>query len=147
MISFFFYIQFNSFNFQARDLHSHKELCKSITDPNNGKEVRESMSTTYGVNCLSVLQSIPHFDVCQCLPQDIMHILFEGIIPCETKLLLNYLIDERRRFTLKSLNRMIECFNYGYMNTKNKPSCITRASLNAVGDTKLKQSGMLSQFI
>ena len=103
--------------------------------------MRDNLSTTYGINGLSVLHSVAHFDVCKCFPEDIMHVLFEGIVPYETKLLLKYLIDERRCLTLKRLNQVIESFDFGYMNRKDRPSCITRESLNAVGEAKLKQSG------
>lgn len=122
-------------------MDNHLQLCNLIEDPDNSKAVRERLSTTYGINGLSVLQSLMHFDVCKCFPEDIMHILFEGIVPYETKLLLKYLIDERRCFTLKRLNQIVESFDFGFTNRKNKPSYITRESLNAVRDAKLKQSG------
>jgi hypothetical protein len=83
-----------------------------------------------------------HFDVCKYLPEDIMHVLFEGIVPYETKLLLKYLIDERRCFTLTRLNQLLESFDFGYINRKNRPTCLTRESINATKDAKFKQSGI-----
>ena len=71
--------------------------------------------TTYGVNGLSVMNRLANFDVCQCFPEDIMHILFDGVVPCETKRFLKVLIDEKRRLTLKELNHRMESFNYGYL--------------------------------
>jgi hypothetical protein len=71
-----------------------------------------------------------------------MHVLFEGIVPYETKLLLKYLIDERRCFTLTRLNQLLESFDFGYMNRKNRPTCLTRESINATKEAKLKQSGI-----
>lgn len=103
--------------------------------------MREALSTTYGINGLSVLHSVVHFDICKCLPEDIMHVLFEWVIPYETKLLLKYLMDEEHCFSLKRLNQLIDSFDFGYMNKKNRPSPITRESINATGDVKLKQSG------
>ena len=41
-------------------------------------------STTHGVNGLSVMNRLATFDVCQCFPEDIMHIIFDGVVPCET---------------------------------------------------------------
>ena len=71
-----------------KDTPSHKKICCSIEDTEKDKNVREQLSTTYGVNRLSVLDYVEHFDVCQCMPEDIMHILLEGLVPYETKLLL-----------------------------------------------------------
>lgn len=48
-------------------------------------------STTYGINNQSVLNSIPNFHVANGqMPQDIMHILFEGVVPFEIKLMLQF---------------------------------------------------------
>ena len=69
-----------------------------------------------------------------------MHILLEGVVPYETKLLLKFLIDEQRCLTLKELNSRLQTFDYGYMNTRNKPSPMGRDAINSP-DTKLKQSG------
>ena len=61
-----------------------------LEDVENAVPVQEILSTTYGVNKKSVLVNVKHFDVCQCFPQDIMHILLEGVVKGgnETKLLL-----------------------------------------------------------
>ena len=98
---------------------------------------------TYGVNGMSVFHQVPHFDVCQCFPEDIMHILFEGCIPYETKRLLKVLIDEVRCITLSEVNARIENFDYGFSEVKNKPNIITRENLNS-DDCKLRQSGELT---
>ena len=111
-----------------------------IDDPENTADVRDRLSTTYGVNRRSVLDDVTHFDVCKCFPEDVMHILLEGVVPYETKILLRFLIDDEKSLTLKELNSRMESFDYGYMNAKNKPSPITRETIN-LADTKLKQSG------
>ena len=41
--------------------------------------------TTYGVNGLSVMNRVDNFDVRQCFPEHIMHILFDGVVRYETK--------------------------------------------------------------
>lgn len=89
-----------------------------IEDPGNTAPVRERLSTIYGINGLSILQSIRYFDVCKCFPEDIMHILFEGVVPYQVKLILKYLINERRCFTVKQLNELLASFDYGYTNRK-----------------------------
>ena len=111
-----------------------------IEDPGNTSDVRDGLSTTYGVNRRSVLHNVKYFDACKCFPEDVMHILLEGVVPYETKFLLKFLIDDERCMTLKELNSRLESFDYGYMNTKNKPSPIGRDTINSA-DTKLKQSG------
>ena len=114
-----------------------------IEDPDNAPHVSDALSTTYGVNGLSVMNQVANFDVCQCFPEDIMHLLFEGVVPYATKQCLKVLIDEKRCLTLRELNNRLESFNYGYMNNKNKPTPIARETLNALDDAKLKQSGKL----
>lgn len=112
-----------------------------IEDDDNSHNVRDRLSTTYGITRRSILTSVDYFDVCRCLPEDIMHVLFEGVVPYEMKLLLKLLIDQRRIFTLKDLNQRIESFDLGYMNVKSKSSPISRDTINGLGDAKLKQSG------
>ena len=89
-----------------------------IDDPENTSDVRERLSTTYGVNRRSVLDNVKYFDVCKCFPEDVMHILLEGVVPYETKLLLKLLI-ENKCLTVKELNSRMDSFDYGYMNRKN----------------------------
>ncbi|CAB4016896.1 Hypothetical predicted protein [Paramuricea clavata] len=68
---------FLSEEFQERNLTSHRRICSCIEDKDNAKDIRDQLSTTYGVNRLSVLNKVEHFDVCKCFPEDIMHILLE----------------------------------------------------------------------
>ncbi|XP_028419163.1 uncharacterized protein LOC114544868, partial [Dendronephthya gigantea] len=132
--------KFLSEDFSERDLDNHRQICACIEDEDNALNIREQLSTTYGVNRLSVLDKVQHFDVCICIPEDIMHIFLDGLVPYETKLMLKYLIDESRCITLKELNRRIENFDYGYMNKKNKPTATNRETINGVTEAKLKQS-------
>ena len=55
------------------------------------------------------------------LPQDIMHVLLEGVIPMEIKLLLPNLINEKKFFNLRLLNERIRNFQYGPNEVKSKP--------------------------
>ena len=84
------------------------------------------------------MNRVDNFDVRHCFPEDIMHILFEGVVPCETNCFLKVLIDEKWSLTLKELNHRMESFNYGYMHNKDKPTPIARETLNALEDAKLK---------
>lgn len=69
-------------------------------------------STTYGINHRSPLNGIEHFHVANCqLPQDVMHVLLEGVIPLETKLMLSVFIYEEKYFSLRFLNDRIQNFS------------------------------------
>ena len=64
-------------------------------------------SVTSGIKSRSPLNKIDFFHVANSqLPQDIMHVLFEGVIPLETKLMLEVFIFEKY-FTLSFLNDRI----------------------------------------
>ena len=98
-----------------------------------------SFSKEYGVNVLSVLNEAPQFDLCVCLPHDIMHVLFEGVVPRHCKALLRYCILVQQFFKLQQLNRRIEEFSYGYSEKANVPRPLDRDHLTS--DNKLVQSG------
>jgi len=55
------------------------------------------------------------------LPQDVMHILLEGIV---TQLLLQVSIFGKKLFTLSILNARLESFGYGYSEIACKPSAL-----------------------
>lgn len=81
-----------------------------------------SDSVTYGITNRSVLNDLPYFHVANSmLPQDVMHILFEGVMPWEVKLMLATFIQEKHYFTLNELNERIKCFSYGRSEARNKP--------------------------
>lgn len=48
----------------------------------------EADSVTYGLNYRSALNELDDFHVCGQLPQDVMHILLEGVIPYTMKAIL-----------------------------------------------------------
>ena len=54
-------------------------------------------------------------------PQDVMHILFEGVMPWEVKLMLTTFIEEKHFFALAELNERIRYFPYGRSEARNKP--------------------------
>lgn len=54
----------------------HLKFCAVIEDPDDAPHVSDTLSTTYGVNGLSVMNRVAKFNVCQCFPEDIMPILF-----------------------------------------------------------------------
>ena len=85
-------------NCQLRDPETHFEQCSKLTGP-----LKDHYSTNYGINHSSVLEEVPGFSVVTSMPHDIMHDLFEGIVPLELKLLLSHCIS-CKYFTLQELN-------------------------------------------
>lgn len=55
--------------------------CARIEDPTSSKSERDHYSLCYGVNRESKLALLEPFDVTKQLPQDVMHVLLEGIAP------------------------------------------------------------------
>lgn len=92
------------------------------------------------MNRLSCLDGAPYFDVTKCLPHDIMHIILEGVLPRNCRLLLHYCIIERKYFTLNILNKAITEFPYADFEKTNRPRIIDRERVTGNSD-KLGQSG------
>lgn len=97
----------------------------------------DHFSKVYGVNRLSILDQVPHFDLCQCLPHDMMHVILEGALQRHCKLVL---IHHEHYFTLHHLNQQISNYSYGYSESVNAPRPIDREHLAGDSD-KLGQSG------
>lgn len=100
-----------------------------------GKET----SIIYGINYNSPLNELINYHVVDQLPQDVMHILFEGVIPYEMSLMLTKFITDLKLFSTDMLNDRIACFTYSTQEAKNIPSPI---KLQATG-IQLNQSCMI----
>ena len=100
-----------------RDCANHDLHCSLLTGALGAED-----STTYGINSSSPLNTIHHFHVANSqLPQDVMHILLEGVIPLETKLVIQSLIEDGY-ITLDVLNDRVANFSYGRVEARSKPS-------------------------
>ncbi|KAM7378811.1 hypothetical protein PAMP_004408 [Pampus punctatissimus] len=84
-------INFNEESFTKRTMEKHIRQCHEIeiacTD-----FLKSALKTTYGINRRSKLVDFPAFDLIQQTPQDIMHIILEGVAPMEIKCVLKYLV-------------------------------------------------------
>ena len=49
------------------------------------------------------------------LPQDVMHILLEGVLPYEVQLMLTVFVKDKKYFTLDCLNERIKCYPYTHV--------------------------------
>ena len=57
-----------------RDPEAHFEQCQLLSG-----QLSDHNSISYGVNRLSILESVPGFSVTTGMPHDILHDLFEGL--------------------------------------------------------------------
>lgn len=80
--------------FRLRNHDTHLQHCQYIEGEEVSISEREHFSKVYGINRCSLLTSVPDFDVTKQLPQDIMHVLFEGIFMYHTSWLLDNLSSE-----------------------------------------------------
>lgn len=102
--------------------------------------MEDHFSIKFGINRLSILSEIPYFDLTACLPHDIMHVILEGVLPRNCRLLLYHCIVERKYFTLNHLNKTMLDFNYGEHEKSNSPRSLDRDKITGDSD-KLGQSG------
>ena len=103
--------------YTLRSLETHLQHCALIEDDTTGE-----LSKEYGVNCRSTLLDLENFDMCSgTLLPDVMHDLLEGVLQHVIKLLLSYCIEEKKYFTLATLNEKILGIELGYMED-NRPA-------------------------
>ena len=96
-------------------------------------------SVTYGVNYRSALNKLDDFDVCDGqLPQDMMHILLEGIVPYTMKAMLQSFICEKQLFTIDCINQKLLSFKFSRSESRDKPS---QLSPHILQDGNINQSG------
>ena len=124
-------------HFQPRTAETHLEHCNEIDNAATAY-MKNYIKTTYGINRKSILTDIPGFDVTQMLPQDIMHVMWEGVCPHAIKLVLNHLVDSGD-IDLETFNSKIRNFAYSYFDCKDKPCEIPQIVLTS-DDSRLKQS-------
>lgn len=113
--------------FVVRTPDSHRAQCKLLNGPD-----RLKVSIEYGINRCPALDSVSDFSVVKNMPHDIMHDLFEGVIPYEMKLLIQHLI-RKSYIQLDILNHRLVAFDFGYSELGDKPAPI-------VDDSRLRQT-------
>lgn len=100
----------------------------------------EADSVTYGINYKSELNKLEDFHVCNNqLPQDMMHILLEGVIPYSVKAMLQSFVCVKHYFTINSINQRILSFKFSRTESRSKPSQIPSNILH--DDGSIHQSG------
>ena len=86
--------QFTEEQFTLRNKNVHLQQCRFIERPGIREDEKQHYSKVYGVNRMSILCDLPYFDVTAQLPQDVMHLLFEGLYHFQIKVFLNYILNE-----------------------------------------------------
>ena len=82
---------------------------------------RSHYSKVYGINRSSILLELPYFDVTKQLPQDIMHVLLEGIFPLHVQQLLEYVIHTLKILTLSQINSRVLAYPFAYFEVRPSP--------------------------
>lgn len=129
-------VYFDSENFVKRSLDRHVRQCNEIERAATDF-LRNCLKTTYGINRKSKLIEFPAFDLIKQTPQDIMHVILEGVAPLEIKTVLKHLVLSGR-LDLDTLNSAILGYPYS-TDVRDKPCPITVTTLSS-NDNKLKQS-------
>lgn len=104
-----------------RSKDQHIKHCQYIDRPGMSYSERDHYSKVYGVNRTSILCELPHFDVTQQLPQDLMQVLLEGVFHIHVNEILIYLVDRISFMTLADINRRIMAHPYAYFEEKPAP--------------------------
>ena len=100
-------------------------------------------SVTYGINYRSPLNDIPFYHVANSqLPQDIMHVILEGVLSLEVKLMLSVYVSDKKYFTIDFLNERIMSFSYGKSEARNKIPKALEIDHLLSRQSKLRLSGM-----
>ena len=108
-------------------------------------------SKYWGINGTSPLLQIKNFNISVNMPQDIWHVLLEGLFGHGTCLLLQWCIEEKL-FDINWLNSHLYAFPYSYLDRDNKPEKITRnqifeiLSLKQTGASELTMAYILPNF-
>lgn len=123
--------------YTKRTLENHIRQCDEIEKAKTDL-LHNSLRTTYGINRRSKLVEFPAFDIIQQTPQDIMHVILEGIAPLEIKCVLNHLVQSGQ-IDLDSVNSAILGFPYSPIDVRDRPSPISINTIMST-DSKLKQS-------
>lgn len=115
---------------ELRTPHQHNQLLETISE--------DPKENHFGVKGPSILNDFRIFHFTENWIFDIMHDLFEGIIPLVLKLVLAHFICEEKCLSINILNTRLNSFNYGIIESKNKPSAnFNHQLLNS--DAKIKQ--------
>lgn len=115
-------------SFTERTLDKHIRQCHEIEKASTDF-LKSALKTTYGINRRSKLVDFPAFDLIQQTPQDIMHIILEGVAPMEIKYVLKHLVLSGQ-FELDMFNSALQSFPLSATDMRDKPCLLTSIEKN-----------------
>lgn len=99
---------------------------------------KEQLSTAYGINVRSILNELRGFHITEGVPPDPVHDILLALLPKALQHLAQKVI--LKKMTLRTLNKKIQSFDYGYSETKYKPSPLKPKHL--IPGANIKQNAM-----
>ena len=128
--------QFTEDELEPRNPENYDYQCSLLSAP-----LASADSVTYGIFHRSPLNEVDHFDVANGqLPQNIMHVLFEGVLQKKITLMFCKFVNDEKYFTLDTLNDRVKSFAYGRIEARNKlpkpltPERLTKGRLPLSGE-------------
>ena len=115
----------------------HNKHCEELLS--GPASLREHNAITYGVVRNSCLNESKFFHVIDGMALDIMHDILEGVLEVSLIETLKYLIVNKSLFTIHTFNQRLESYNYGPIDSNNKPIRIKEKGFSDAHD--IKQSG------
>ena len=98
---------------EIRTSDSHKQHVEHVLNDSD-------VAPVYGVRDQCVLAELEMFDPITSLPPDVMHDIFEGLMPINVEVVIRGLVNAKI-ITIKHLNGIIESFPYGPSDVSDKP--------------------------
>ncbi|XP_049341205.1 uncharacterized protein LOC111192620 isoform X1 [Astyanax mexicanus] len=92
----------------------------------------ENSKSLYGVAGHCPFEKIPHFEVTESFPPDLMHDVLEGVIPHVTRLVLKKLNSDKL-ITIQQLNERLQEFPFGQNDVTHKPVFLRQTVLQGSG--------------
>ena len=106
-------VKSGAFSLRTKELHD-----------SHVKSAQENGTSSFGVKSYCVItKTLAHFSVHTGYPPDVMHDVFEGIVPVELAHCLALLIS-KKYFNLETLNKSILHFPYKWADKTNRPHAI-----------------------
>ena len=101
-----------------RTKEEYARHCERIFREDISESEKMHYSKVYGINRPSAIVEVPEFDVTKQLPQDLMHVLLEGVCPLHMEQYLDYIVNDAALMTLHEINCRIAAFPYAYFSEK-----------------------------
>ena len=120
-----------------RTMAQHLEAINILESPQLSKLEKKYWSKSTGITGRSVLLDIPYLKLEECLVQDPMHVLLEGVTHFTMVELLKKCHNEKI-YKIERINTYLQAFKYSYLDLKNKPCEIDKQVL--LNRNKLRQN-------